>query len=321
MADEAKDLAVVPGGGQVALVGEGMSVEKLKARRALIVTVMRDLMKDGQHYGKIPGCGDTPTLLKAGADLLCSLFGLRPEYAQETTTEGGFIRVSTTCKIFTYGGLEVGEGIGTASTGETKWLWKKCWEDEYERTPEDKRRGWWVTNDNGSRYFKRQVMQEPSDALNTVTQMSAKRAYVQAVRAALAVGDLFAQDLEELQGDEDTAGSVGDDAPPPPPSNTKEPQAPPKKEGNGNGGGHHEEGEQAPVEVWTGQLVKVSSAPFTDSKKQKRVKWYLTGDDRTQFQTIFEDKGKAAEGLQGKQVEVKYRVSRFGNDLVAVKGA
>ena len=25
-------------------------------------------MKDGEHFGKIPGCGDKPTLLKPGAE-------------------------------------------------------------------------------------------------------------------------------------------------------------------------------------------------------------------------------------------------------------
>ena len=34
----------------------------------LIQEVMRDCMKDKVHYGTVPGCGDKPTLLKAGVD-------------------------------------------------------------------------------------------------------------------------------------------------------------------------------------------------------------------------------------------------------------
>jgi hypothetical protein len=54
------------------------------AQARLIQDVMRDIMREGEHYGKIPGCGDKPSLFKGGAEKICVTFRLRPEYQIET---------------------------------------------------------------------------------------------------------------------------------------------------------------------------------------------------------------------------------------------
>jgi len=46
----------------------------------LIQHVMEKVMKDGEHYGVIPGCGKKPSLLKAGAEKLSLTFRLSPSY-------------------------------------------------------------------------------------------------------------------------------------------------------------------------------------------------------------------------------------------------
>ncbi len=47
------------------------SVQQVLGQVALIQQIMAAAMKDGEHYGRIPGCGDKPTLLKPGAEKLC----------------------------------------------------------------------------------------------------------------------------------------------------------------------------------------------------------------------------------------------------------
>ena len=49
---------------------EPLTADKIKAQVALIQDVMKSVMKDGEHYGVIPGCGKKPSLLKPGACLL-----------------------------------------------------------------------------------------------------------------------------------------------------------------------------------------------------------------------------------------------------------
>ena len=45
-----------------------LTVAQVRAQINLIQEVMRTTMQDGQHFGKVPGCGDKPTLLKPGAE-------------------------------------------------------------------------------------------------------------------------------------------------------------------------------------------------------------------------------------------------------------
>lgn len=48
------------------------------ARRQAVIEYTRRMLVSGTDYGKIPGTGDKPTLLKPGAEKLASLFGLSP---------------------------------------------------------------------------------------------------------------------------------------------------------------------------------------------------------------------------------------------------
>ena len=54
-----------------------LTIAELQTRSHLIASAMRSVMQEGQHFGKIPGCGDKPTLLKSGAEKLLQLFQLR----------------------------------------------------------------------------------------------------------------------------------------------------------------------------------------------------------------------------------------------------
>jgi len=56
-----------------------MSMEVALARRSAIVEFTRRIMIKDQDFGEIPGTSK-PTLLKPGAEKLCSFFGLEPEF-------------------------------------------------------------------------------------------------------------------------------------------------------------------------------------------------------------------------------------------------
>ena len=67
-----------------------LTVEQVLLHLSLIQQIMSAAMKEGEHYGRIPGCGDKPTLLKPGAEKLCLTFRLAPTYdVGERQLEGG----------------------------------------------------------------------------------------------------------------------------------------------------------------------------------------------------------------------------------------
>ena len=50
-------------------------VEQIKRQTDQVKALMASCMSDGMHYGKIPGCGDKPTLLQPGAQKLTMKIG------------------------------------------------------------------------------------------------------------------------------------------------------------------------------------------------------------------------------------------------------
>ena len=58
-------------------------VRELKRRKELINEVMLSLMKEGTHYGKIPGT-DSMAMLKPGAEMLGMTFRLAPHFRVDT---------------------------------------------------------------------------------------------------------------------------------------------------------------------------------------------------------------------------------------------
>jgi ribosomal protein L37AE/L43A len=110
-----------------------MDIEQAIARRDLIVRAMKSLMKEGVDYGKIPGT-DKPALLQPGADKLCNLFGLTLQYdfwekEEDWSGErhGGepFFYYQVRARVYR-GDFLLGEGVGSCSSWETKYRWRKA---------------------------------------------------------------------------------------------------------------------------------------------------------------------------------------------------
>ena len=199
-----------------------MSVEKMKEQVNLIQHVLQKVMIKDVHYGKIPGCGDKPTLLKPGAEKICLTFRLSPSYdiiQVETNTEDHReYRVVCTLTHIPSGQV-FGEGVGSCSTMEGKYRFRTatrvcpaCGAEAIIKGKAEYGGGWlcFKKKDGCGEKFDIDdpVIQEqetgkmehdnPADYYNTVLKMAKKRAQVDATLTATAASDIFTQDIEDM---------------------------------------------------------------------------------------------------------------------------
>jgi hypothetical protein len=200
-----------------------LTVDDLLSQVNLIQKVMAAVMKEGEHYGKIPGCGDKPALLQPGAQKLLVTFRLAPEYAvTERLLDKGHREYQVLCTLKTIGsGSFVGQGAGSASTMEGKWRYrvapKKLTDRSVPRAYWDLRqsdpakaqellggKGFSTKKDENGQWMIAEGSSEkvehdnPADYFNTIFKMACKRALVAATLTATAASDIFTQDIEEL---------------------------------------------------------------------------------------------------------------------------
>jgi len=147
-----------------------------------VAALIRDGLENGRDYGIIKGT-KKETLLKPGAERLVMAFGCTASYAivdQEVDhdrenvymgwengrrmerTSYGLYRFATRCIITDRNGLPRGEGIGSCSSLEAKYI------------------------------------SRPRDTENTILKMAQKRALVAAVLNAFGLSDRFTQDMEDI---------------------------------------------------------------------------------------------------------------------------
>jgi hypothetical protein len=191
------------------------SIETIEARRSAIFQLMKKVMKKGIDYGIVPGT-DKPSLFKAGAEKLCALFQLAPRIHVNDLSTPDTIRYQVKVELYTQSGIFVAEGIGAASSAESKYQWRAAvCREEFDITPEDRRRTVFKRKSDGGHYTILQVRTSPEDADNTVIKMTKKRALIDAVLTATAASDIFTQDIEIEDQDDDDEGE-GDESNVPP---------------------------------------------------------------------------------------------------------
>lgn len=176
-----------------------LSAAQVKGQVQLIQQVMESVMKEGVHYGVIPGT-DKPSLLKPGAEVLMATFRIAVDPQIEDLSSEDVIRYRVRC-VGTHqtSGTVLGAGIGECSSNEEKYKWKKAYPREFNSTPEDRRRIKYGYNKSERKDFEiTQVRTEPADVANTILKMAKKRALVDFTLTALAASDCFNQDLEEM---------------------------------------------------------------------------------------------------------------------------
>lgn len=182
--------------------------------------LMAEVMKEGEHYGSIPGCGEKKTLLKSGAEKLGLLFRLAPEYKiEKTELPEGHREYMIVCRLTNRStGEFLGEGVGICSTMEKKYRYRspkrKCpecgTENIYRSKYDDK--GWYCHAKQGGCGMKYphdapEIIEQGegsrenpdiADTFNTVLKIGKKRALVDATLTATAASDIFTQDLEDI---------------------------------------------------------------------------------------------------------------------------
>jgi len=187
--------------------GMQLTVDEMKSHVAIIDEMTKAVMKDGMHYGKIPGCGNKPTLLKPGAEKLALAFQLTSEYEvtrDEMRDDNREYHIE--CKLYSRGGVLIGTGLGNCSTMEGKYRFRT------QLTGEEVPAEFWKTRDiellGGSQYSYKKVdnvwminekivHDNPADYYNTCEKMAKKRAFVDAILTCTAASDHFTQDVED----------------------------------------------------------------------------------------------------------------------------
>jgi hypothetical protein len=183
---------------------------------------MRAVMKNGEHYGVIPGT-NKPTLLKPGAEKLGVTFRLVLSYEMHVIEmQNGHREYRLKC-ILTHAptGQFFGEGVGSCSTMETKYRYRKaeqvcpeCGKETIIKGKKEYGGGWLCFAKKGgcgakftdgderieNQNMGRVEYPDPADYYNTVLKMAKKRAQVDAILTATAASDIFTQDVEDLPG-------------------------------------------------------------------------------------------------------------------------
>jgi hypothetical protein len=191
--------AVVPMSQQaVDTYGErSLTAAHVRAQVNLIQDVMRSVMFDGTHYGKIPGT-QSVSLYKAGAEKLMATFRLAAKPEVEDLSRDGEVHYRVTVNLLSPTGQFLGAGIGECSSREDKYAWRAAiCPEEFDATPENRRRIKFGKY-QGRVEQKRQVRTNPPDVANTILKMAKKRAQVDAVITVTAASDIFTQDIEDL---------------------------------------------------------------------------------------------------------------------------
>ena len=197
-----------------------LSVQEVKGQVQLIQHVMQAVMQEGFHYGVIPGT-DKPTLLKPGAEKLTVTFRLAPKLVVEMRDlNNGHREYQVICTLIHIPtGNSYGEGVGSCSTLEAKYRWRKaarecpsCGSDAIIKGRAEYGGGWLCFAKKGGCGAKfadddTAITEQPigrienediADVYNTVLKMAKKRALVDATLTATAASDIFTQDVEDF---------------------------------------------------------------------------------------------------------------------------
>lgn len=304
-----------------------LSAPQIQAQVNLIQEVMKAVMKDGEHYGKIPGCGDKPSLLKPGAEKLMFTFRLVADPEVEVfdlyhPTVVGHREYRVKVKISSLNGTYMGGGIGSCSTMENKYRYrggekiatdrpvpKEYWNLKKEGKNSEAQAliggpGFGTMKDNGQWVIcelgEKQEHDNPADFYNTCEKMAKKRALVDATLTVTAASDIFTQDIEEL---------VDNGVMTPKPENGKKP---PVKE-------PQKKTEQKPAEAEQLATVKIASVASKDGESNgKKYKIFTIFDENDvkygTFSETFADVARSARE-SGQAVTISFTVGQYGNKV------
>lgn len=195
-----------------------MTAQGVKDQVNTIQEIMRQVMKEGTHYGVIPGC-EKPSLYKPGAEKIFMTFHLRPLINPATDIiitplPNGHREVMIITHVLNYEGVELATGIGSASTMESKYRYRNVSDyeitdepipkDAKEKKAEYRKQGYGMKKVDGEwkwvRFTDTERSENPdiADTYNTVLKMADKRSNVCGCLKATAASDIFTQDIEDF---------------------------------------------------------------------------------------------------------------------------
>lgn len=210
-----------------------LTLAQAAERRNAIVEFTRMAMHANVDFGVIPGT-DKPTLLKPGAEKLCTQFGLSPcfepvevlrDWTGKTTDGEPLFFYEYRCRL-SRDGRVVGEGIGSCNSWEKKYRWRNadrrcpsCGAPAIKKskfapknTPKNTPPGWYCyakVGGCGAEFAANEpaiIEQETgqvanpdvADLVNTISKMAQKRALIAATLIALNASEFFTQDMEDM---------------------------------------------------------------------------------------------------------------------------
>ena len=175
-----------------------MSAAQTVERYNALVNFVRQIMREGTDYGVIPGT-KKKSLLKPGAEKLCTLFGLSAQFdlmEKEQDWEYEFFHYRYKCTL-SRDGKVMGNGEGSCNSKEDKYRWRKK-PEKYATEEEKKAAVKRVYNDEYRSYTLYLPNTEICSQVNTLQKMAQKRALTAAVLITINASDFFTQDLEEI---------------------------------------------------------------------------------------------------------------------------
>lgn len=226
------------------------SLAELKAAYQAKKEFIDSVLVSGVDYGVIPGTGTKPTLLKAGAEKISTLYGLQTQFEllESVLDWSGSDHDGEAFFYFHYkcylskGDVVMADAEGSANSWEKKYRYRtadlvcpdcgaaKIFRSKY---PDDVTglKGWFCWGAKGGcganfdqdhpgiiNQDRGQVPNpNPADVVNTLQKMSQKRAMVAAALIVGDVSDFFTQDLEDLDyGSATVVDAVVEDVTPAP---------------------------------------------------------------------------------------------------------
>lgn len=195
-----------------------MTIDQASERYNTLVEFTKKLMQPNKDFGVIPGT-NKPTLLKPGAEKLCTLFGFRPDFVLERVVEDwdkGFFYYAYKCSLIR-GGEVVAAGIGSCNSKEKKYRWRsaevkcpRCGKPTIRKSKNEP--GWYcwrkldgcgatfVADDQSITGQARGQVEntEPFELVNTIQKMAQKRALIAATLIGCNASEFYTQDIEDL---------------------------------------------------------------------------------------------------------------------------
>ena len=203
-----------------------LSIQQAVERFNAMVEFVRTVMREGVDYGQIPGI-DKPTLLKPGAEKLCTLFGLSSRFQLIHSVEDWngsehngepFFYYLYRCQLWR-GDLLIAEGDGSCNSFEQKYRYRDaqrkcpvCNQTTIIKGKEEFGGGWVCFKKRGgcgakfgaedakitSQLVGRVPNENVADLVNTIQKMGQKRALIAAALLAVNGSEFFTQDTEDL---------------------------------------------------------------------------------------------------------------------------